>query len=262
MPPETPHDRPAGPAWPHSDGPDDTMLMAYADGELDAATARDVAAAIAADPALARRAAQFRRTRELVAAAVEDALGQDVPDALLRTARTPLPPTVAPGLRLRPRAGWWRGGWRPAALAASLALLIGLAGGQLLRPSAPPATQLAALDLAPIARALEVTPSGASWAGDGMVVELQGTFQDAAARWCRELVLDPADGAPTWLIACRDAATPRWSVRLAVPLEAAAGADYRPAGGDDPLQPLLDQLGAGRPVDAARERELIEGGWR
>jgi len=64
---------------------DETMLMAYADGEVDAATARDIEAAIAGDPAVAARLGAMRETGSLLRAAYAEALHEPVPQALLAT---------------------------------------------------------------------------------------------------------------------------------------------------------------------------------
>ena len=48
--------------------PDDLLLMAYADGELDAQAAAEVEAALAANPALAERLAMFIESAELLRA--------------------------------------------------------------------------------------------------------------------------------------------------------------------------------------------------
>ncbi len=48
---------------------DDLILMAYADGELDASQSAEIAQAAANDPALAARVAEFRASRDAVAAA-------------------------------------------------------------------------------------------------------------------------------------------------------------------------------------------------
>jgi anti-sigma factor RsiW len=62
---------------------DDVMLMAYVDGEVDAATAREIEAAIAADPAVAARVQRLRNSTVLARAAFADALHEPVPERLL-----------------------------------------------------------------------------------------------------------------------------------------------------------------------------------
>ena len=61
---------------------DDETLMAYADGELDAAQRAEIAAAIERDPALARRVEQHRALRAEVAGAFATVLEQPVPERL------------------------------------------------------------------------------------------------------------------------------------------------------------------------------------
>ncbi len=62
---------------------DDVMLMAYVDGEVDAATAREIEAAMAADPAVAARAQRMRDGAAVTRAAFADVLHEPVPDRLV-----------------------------------------------------------------------------------------------------------------------------------------------------------------------------------
>lgn len=64
--------------------PDDLMLMAYADGELDAQAAAEVEAALTANPALADRLAMFIESAELLRAGLGEPEPMDVPAALQR----------------------------------------------------------------------------------------------------------------------------------------------------------------------------------
>ena len=61
---------------------DDEILMAYADGELDPARRAEIDAAIAKDPALARRVEQQRALRARLAGAFAKVLDQPVPERL------------------------------------------------------------------------------------------------------------------------------------------------------------------------------------
>jgi hypothetical protein len=76
---------------------DDETLMAYADGELDAARRAEIDAAIARDPALARRVEQHRVLRGDVARAFSTVLDQPVPERLENAARGGKVPLAAPG---------------------------------------------------------------------------------------------------------------------------------------------------------------------
>lgn len=110
---------------------DDVMLMAYVDGEVDAASAREIERAIASDPAIAARARAFRDSATLTRAAYADALHEPVPDRLIAAlGAVGAPTTSAPNVVTLSRPS------RPAkqlvgwAMAASLAaLVIGGAGG-------------------------------------------------------------------------------------------------------------------------------------
>lgn len=107
---------------------DDVMLMAYVDGEVDARTAREIEAAIAADQAIGRRVAMFRQTGALARGAYGDVLHEPVPDRLTRlfaaapgpepvpitASRTPRPP--------RDERLWRHAGWAVAAGLAAVAL--------------------------------------------------------------------------------------------------------------------------------------------
>ncbi len=61
---------------------DDTLLVAFVDGELDPTTRRMVLDQIHSDPALAERAAMFRQTTELLRAALSVPEQLEVPPAL------------------------------------------------------------------------------------------------------------------------------------------------------------------------------------
>src|SRR5262245_48269399 len=94
-------------------------LMAYADGELDAQTRRDVEAAMAADPQVAQEIEKHRALRADVDQAFAGILAEQVPDRLLRAAKkTPA----------APRRQWALPEW--SAIAASL--VIGVFGGYLM----------------------------------------------------------------------------------------------------------------------------------
>ena len=67
----------------------DEQLMAYADGELDAAAAAEVEAAIAADPALAEAVARHRALRRQLRDAFAPGLDEPVPEHLMALVRAP-----------------------------------------------------------------------------------------------------------------------------------------------------------------------------
>ena len=97
-------------------GLNDSTLVAYVDGELDAEQARAVKAALTENPEARSRVEVFRETAALLQAAFDEPADEPVAPSLLRAARKP---------------GAMRRRWRVALpLAASLAALaIGLGGG-------------------------------------------------------------------------------------------------------------------------------------
>jgi anti-sigma factor RsiW len=113
--------------------PSDELLIAYLDGELDAESADEIAAAIARDPALAREAQSLAETAATLRAAFDDVLHEPVPERLLAAARgevggekvvkfpEPRKRTAAQSV-----AGWRR--WAALAVAASVACLM-IGGG-------------------------------------------------------------------------------------------------------------------------------------
>jgi anti-sigma factor RsiW len=98
---------------------DDILLCAYVDGELDPSTAREVEKLAAHDPAVRGRIAMFRRSRDLLQAALSQPQYGDVPAHLLTWAERAV-------FRARPQAATTS--WSRRALAAA-ALVIALGIG-------------------------------------------------------------------------------------------------------------------------------------
>jgi len=65
---------------------DDTLLVAYADGEIDAATSQQIEALMATDPTVRARVAMFRRSADLLREAMTDSFFDAVPLQLTRSA--------------------------------------------------------------------------------------------------------------------------------------------------------------------------------
>jgi anti-sigma factor RsiW len=95
--------------------PDENTLVAYVDGELDAATAREVEQALESSPAARNMVAKLRSSAALVRAAFADAVHEPMPPGLVELLRT-AKPQPSPRRYALP-------------LAASIALLIGIGAG-------------------------------------------------------------------------------------------------------------------------------------
>lgn len=228
--------------------PNDEQLMAYADGEGDAAERAAIERAIAADPALAVRVAEYRALRERLRAAFDPVLAEPLPQRLVDAARG-----VAPVVDLaaeRARRRWQAGHW--GALAASLCL--GLLLGRLWLPAVRD-TSLAlqgsvAVAAGPLARALDTAPSDPQAAP-------RLSFVDRDGHYCRGFALQAQAG-----LACR--AAEGWRIEaLAATPESAASGSYRQAGSALPPAVLtaIDARIAGAALDASAERAAIAAGW-
>ncbi|BBK30045.1 anti-sigma factor RsiW [Stella humosa] len=124
---------------------DDETLVAFVDGELDDATAREVARAVESDADLAARARIFRDSAVVVRAAFAGVIDEQVPDRLLLAARGVGAAETANVVPFRRRSVVSR--WIALPLAASVAaLMIGASAGYWAgrSPVAPPVTEMAA----------------------------------------------------------------------------------------------------------------------
>lgn len=121
---------------------DDETLVAFVDGELDDATAREVAEAVEHDAELAARVETFSSSAVMIRAAFAGVIDEPVPERLLTAARGPAAGNV---VAFRRRSVVSR--WIALPIAASVtALMIGAGAGYWAgrSPVAPPVTEVAA----------------------------------------------------------------------------------------------------------------------
>lgn len=229
-------------------------LAAYADGELDAVRAAQVAAEIAADPALEQQLAAHRALKEKLSAHFAPIAQQPVPSRLTEL----LQPQAGAGggaemvdftavrSKRAERRGMPRWGWVVGpALAASLALAVFLPrGGEM--PAGYAGPQLAAtLDNQLVADQPGDAPT-----------RILLSFRDDTGQFCRAFAGNRESG-----IACRDGTG--WQLRATRPGSASQGTDYRQAGSDDAqLLAQAQDMAAGPALDAAQEEAARKAGWR
>ena len=219
----------------------DEMLMAFADGELDPESARDIARAVGADPALARRVEAFRASRVLARDSLAVELADPVPDRLVAAIMKPA------------NAGRKRVVWRTVPLAAALALAAGI-GGYVLggRDSAH---GLLTADPA-VNAALDRSLTGETVDLAGQTATVLATFRTKSGV-CRSFSLSGDGRTPVRGLGCRSG--DGWRIAMAA---ADAGGDaFSPAAGTASLDALLDALEAEGPVDLPAEQRLRESGW-
>ncbi|HYM43315.1 MAG TPA: hypothetical protein VET46_11180 [Steroidobacteraceae bacterium] len=242
----------------------DETLMAYADGELDAATRAAVEAAVAADPRLAQRIAQHRALRERLHTAFEPVLAEPVPQRLLAAARGTGEPrrtdnVIALAGRRPPRWSWPQ--W--SAMAASLIVGV-LLGPWLLRSAAPPAPFDVSggrlLAGGALARALSQQLASEQPAAAPVTIGI--SFRARRGGYCRTFVLHRGESLAG--VACREG--PSWQVMALAQSAASPGAPaggYRQAASALPpaVAGTLDELMEGDPLDGASEAAARAHGW-
>lgn len=249
---------------------DDDTLQAYVDGELDAASAARIDAALANDAVLARRVQQARDLRARVRAAFDPVLDEPVParlSALLQppSAQTPIPaaPHVMPAggrgtgtTRRRTTRRWFVPG---AALAASVALLaVALwwwqPGGDLVRMQGGQSFAAGALT-----HALDETLASEPDAHAPVAIGL--SFRSTDGRICRTFLLrsPPARAG----LACRSDAGWALPVLSAVATPEGGGELRQAASALPPaVQAAVDARLRGNVFDAQQERAARDAGWR
>jgi hypothetical protein len=252
----------------------DETLMAYADGELDAAARAAVESAMREDPQIEKRVAAHRALRQRVHAAYSAELSEGVPERLLAAARgvastqggkvVNLQDVRAAMARDSPHARRQRARpqWRTAGtMAASVIAGVGLGFFMWGRTESPLTRGAGGALVArgPLVEALsnqlaaEQSPSSA--------VKIGLSFLAKSGDYCRTFALSGAV-SPSGL-ACRHGE--EWQVQV---LSQASGAvensDYRTAGSAmsaSILKAVEGQI-AGEPLDQAGERAARGRGWK
>ncbi len=196
---------------------DETMLMAYVDGELDAETAREIETALALDPEAQKIVDQLRQNAAMVRAAFNDPMHEEIPSRLMAPLMAEPAPSGHRGIEAsaspRRRQGAGRLARYVMPVAASfIALVVGVGGGYALFGLTDPFT----LEVASggeasddghisdvIYRALETETSGreftwrnAATGHSGTVATIKG-FVTSGGQICREFRSTVTLGAET-----------------------------------------------------------------
>jgi hypothetical protein len=237
----------------------DEMLMAYADGELDAAAMAEVDLAMAEDESLAERVAVFADTRR----AVKDAYAAPAPVSAELTAkvramagaaqtRPKMAEVIDLSSRRRPSPIW------SMAMAASVAMAIGLTGGWYFGKGGSTGAdglQLTALSDPAISDALTRAAAGERVKlPSGNEFAAIATYRTADGELCREFEYDQPAGSTYVAVACDQSGA--WDLRFAV-ASAPDDAGYAPASSLDTLDAYLDATGAGQPMTAEDEAAAL-----
>lgn len=272
-------------------GVSDELLMAYADGELDAAELRRVELILATDSDAMRRLRVFRSTGREIGRTLELGAFADIPERIITAIDTALAEGRAPAER---QVGGTRSveGWLAAALhrllhepglpwrfafALSFVLMLGTGLGWLLaamsnrRHGGDVLVRMQDGQLradGALASALERNPSGSGGRVEGSgaqpLVSPTLTFKSADGSYCRQYRVSVTTGADAEGVACREAAGD-WRIvaQVAVPRQRAREG-YAPAGGssDVLIESVVDRLVTGDVLDLRTEADIMANGWR
>jgi hypothetical protein len=228
------------------------LLMAYADGELDAETRRAIEAEMAIDPQIAQEIERQRALRADVAASFAGVLDEPVPDRLLRAATKS---QAAPQ-----RRHWAWPEW--TSIAASLVIGV-LAGRAMLGTPAAKHDLIASgangqvIAGGELAQALSQQLSSE----DGSGVDIGLTFRSKSGEYCR--TFGTRVGMDVVGFACRDAEVWRIDMLSTAPPTQASG-DYRMASTQLPA-PVVQAIAArmqGEALDADQEAIARQRRWR
>jgi hypothetical protein len=242
----------------------DETLMAYADGEVDAATRAIVEAAMRDDPEVRRRVVHHRALREAVKGAFAAVIEEPVPQRLIAAARGAPAGSVVDlaGARNAVAVKASRGmRWQPAAMAASL--LLGLALGYLgWRGSNTLVTVSASGELVAGAGLADALSSQLSADHPPGTVATTGlSFRAKTGDYCRTFALT-ATHANSGL-ACREGGS--WKIKvLAQSAETPANSSgFRPAASADSaaVRAAVEESIDGEPLDQAGEIAARQGNW-
>ena len=241
----------------------DEILMAYADGELDAEARRQIEAAMALDPALAERVAKHRGLRADLGTAFDGVLNEPIPSRLLDAARAnPAPASISDLNAVRAAkaraASPKRWAW-PEWTSIAASLLIGiLAGRSILQPSG---SELFTIHEDGIVASGELSAALTKKLGgesDDSAVWIGLTFRARDGEYCRTFATDSAAG-----FACREANA--WKVRALSDKSASpAGGEYRMAGSELPpaIVTAIEGVMAGEALDQEEEQAAQSRGWK
>ncbi len=249
---------------------DDETLMAFADGELDAATAAVVEEAIVRDEALRARVEMFTETRaqakaelrpspeEPVPAALDAAVREMVEASRKASAAADLPTgnVVSIDAARRNNGPIRSGAWQlPLAASLAAAIAAGVVGYQLGSANGGHAPQLADASRADIVEALWTLQSGQEQPlPDGGRVRVVASFRDNNESLCREYEVNPATGNSLVAVSCIE--DDGWAMRFAV--AAPVGGDgYAPASSMDALEAYLSAIDAGPPLSMDEEARAL-----
>lgn len=260
----------------------DEMLIALADGELDAGTAAQVRAQFSRDPEMASRFAGLAEVRALLSTGSDEDV-MLVPDrltaAILKTDETARPDAarrvfgVIDGSRAASRTGLtpsrsWSVRRFMLPLAASVSLLVGSALGWFLgtRSGMTPGLglELSSAAVGTVTAALDGLPSGQMATFSDPLGSVRGTVVMVASYKvdgggvCRtfDIAFEGAQRARETRVSCRRNGT--WHTELTLARPPRGAGFVTASGGDDVVDQYLNQAGGGQSLSVEDERQALK----
>jgi hypothetical protein len=238
----------------------DEELMAYVDGELDAARCEALRQEIAASADLSRRVAEQQALRDRLSRAFDPALDEPVPSRLTDLASRARVVDFASAARQRPSRNVWLSG---LALAAGIILGIALGPAVLQLATERPDIVASGSDVSAdgaLADALSRRLASEQYASDP--IRLGVSFRATNGEYCRTFISRRSDGALAGM-ACRQGPTWRIDALQSVSIVLADANGYRQAATSMP--PLVlraaEESMAGEPLDAVGEAQARDQNW-
>jgi hypothetical protein len=238
----------------------DKELMAYVDGELDAARSESLRQEIAANAGLARRVAEQKALRDQLRQAFDRTLSEPVPSRLTDLASRERVIDLVAARQRRSRNAWLGG------LALAAGLVLGVALGPMLWQLAgeQPDVVASGADMlagGAIADALSRRLASEQSASDP--IRLGVSFVAKSGEYCRTFISRRGDAGLAGM-ACRHGAVWRIDALQSVTIAPGDSEGYRQAATS--LPPLVLQVAeasmAGDALDARREAEARDHDWR
>ncbi|MGZ3183061.1 MAG: anti-sigma factor family protein [Telluria sp.] len=230
----------------------DDILMAYADGELDAGTRQSIEQAMRDDPAVAARVQDHKALRALAATAFAETLQEPVPERLAMLVQPQVAQLADARAARERRTNLRRWSWAELGGMAA-ALVIGVLSGHVLwQREAPLATRNGVLVAEGSLAAALSNQLASDRPGD---VNVGVSFLGKDGNYCRTFTYGATAG-----LACR--ADGRWTLPVVAEAPAQDTA-YRQAGSTLPTAVLdeMDERIDGSALDRDAERQARERGW-
>ncbi len=261
----------------------DELIMAYVDGELRGDEKARVEDALNKDEKLKEKARMFRESATMLQGAFDEILSEDIPEHLLgvvkgeRQGDSSSKHTLWDRLKLTLNQIFQAPNVHPGLVAVTACLLIiGFAAViyRITNHYVEPVKAPALSNLAEFQRGISKTPSGESFLIQEKGIEISPilTFKDKQYSYCREFEMASASRNESVArpsasgIACLTGKG-KWKIIAFHPVEERGKHElqkegYKLAGGENPVDSLVEKRRVGAPLSAAEELEKIKNGWK